>query len=73
MTFWTPHQFRSWQSMIGWKNERISKELGCNLQTVTQYRKNGCRRSVALACKALAIREGHYAVEVKLPWDQANG
>lgn len=65
-------QFCSWQKTMGWRNSEVATQLGCNLQAVSKFRGNGCGRRVALACRALAVEQGHARHQLSYPWEQVS-
>lgn len=69
VSWYTPGQFKAWQKTLGWANRQVADALECSMHRVSYFRKNGCGHSVALACRAIALQEGHVVNEVRYPWE----
>lgn len=54
----TPQDFTTWRKGMGWTKVRTADELGLSRDTIADIEtgKAPIRRSIALACTALALR-----------------
>lgn len=65
--FWTAKQFQAWQDAIGLSGQKAAAALGVSDNSITNFRRRGCSRTIALACIALYGRQD----ETKKPWEIA--
>lgn len=67
-SFWSAEQFKAWQKAIGLSGQKASAALGVSDNSITNYRRRGCPKTIALACEALAVEYGVTTPTFNFPW-----
>jgi len=66
--FWSGTQFQAWQDAIGLSGQKAATALGVSDNSITNFRRRGCSKTVALAAIALYGRQD----EALKPWETAS-